>query len=280
MQSIWIEKGDGEKELFNEEKLINSLKKNNVSDKDIHKILLEVNETIHPNISSNQIFKTAYSVLKEIKKDAAIRYSLRRSVLDMGPTGFPFEILLGKVFQKKGYNVQIGHTLQGSCIDHEIDVMAYNKTELIFVEAKFHNDLRTKSDTKTALYVKARYDDLKSLKFNIESKDLKPTDMFIVTNTKFTHNAIKYANCVGLKLVSWNYPEQGNLYSMIEDYNIFPVTVLDSLTQKQKKFLISKKIVDCIELKENIQELKNFNFSEKKINQVLQEVETVCSIEK
>jgi len=105
------------------------------------------------------------------------------------------------------------------------------------VEAKFHNLPGTKTDVHVSLYTKARFDDLK------EKNGL--TKAILITNTKMTVDAISYADCVGLNLISWNYPNEENLRDLIEKQNLHPVTQLDSITTAQKKILLENHIVVC-----------------------------------
>ena len=68
------------------------------------------------------------------------------------------------------------------------------------IEAKFHNALGTRSDVHVSLYTKARFDDV-SEKYNFDQA-------WLVTNTKVTKDALDYALCVDMKVISWNYPEK------------------------------------------------------------------------
>jgi len=102
-------------------------------------------------------------------------------------------------------------------VPHEVDVVAYNAKKLIMIEAKFHNELGTKSDLKVVLYIKARFDDLAENVFNYGGQNRKITDSWLVTNTKFSSTAIHYGVCKNLTMIGWNYPEKGNLQDMIEE---------------------------------------------------------------
>jgi hypothetical protein len=174
-------------------------------------------------MSTEEIYAKAFLYLSEVEKKTARKYSLRRDVLKMGPTGFPFEQFIAKLLESKGYKTKTGVTLGGKCVEHEIDVMAYDNDDLILAEVKFHNDLHLKTDTKVALYVKARYDDLSKAQFSIDGETRDMTNGTLITNTKFTSNAKKYAKCVDMGLISWDYPEKGNLYDLIDESGIDPV---------------------------------------------------------
>ena len=120
----------------------------------------------------------------------AVGYSIRRALLEMGPDGFPFEKLVSRLFQIWGYETLTDQTCLGTCVAHEVDVVAWKDDELSMVEAKFHNEFGLKSDLKVALYVKARYDDLAKTVFDYGGKKriLSSEGHWLVTNTNLaTH---------------------------------------------------------------------------------------------
>ena len=132
------------------------------------------------------------------------------------------------------------------------------------IEAKFHNELGTKSDLKVVLYIKARFDDIKDNVFSYGKVDRKVTDSWLVTNTKFSSTAVHYAVCKNMTLVGWNYPEKGNLQDMIEEEGLHPVTCLTTLSEAEKRSLLIGGAVLCSTIRENPEILskllgKNFN---------------------
>ena len=230
--SVSIVKSNGEVETFNRDKLRGSLERSGASFVLVNEVTDRIEAEIKNNMSTAEIYKTAFKYLEDKEKKTAERYSLRRGVLAMGPTGFPFEKFIAKILEIKGYTTETGVAIKGKCVDHEVDVMAHDKDDLILAEIKFHNSLGVKTDTKVALYVKARYDDLEGAPIKIDGAERKMTKGIMITNTKFTTTAKKYARCVGMELVSWNYPEKGNLYDLIESSGVNPAEFAESLSIK------------------------------------------------
>ena len=190
-----ILKGTGEYEEFNPEKLKESLLRVSTSLLTAKDVVSKVRPRIKDGMTTDYIYKIAFEILNKKEKRSAMRYSIKRSILELGPTGFPFEKFIAEIFKKKGYRTETGITLPGSCVSHEIDVLAYDEEDLILVEVKFHNALHLKSDTKTALYVKARWDDLKEKEIITENnRHRKPNRFVLITNTKFTNNSEKYGD--------------------------------------------------------------------------------------
>jgi len=253
---INVVKANGKHEAFEPEKLRASLLNAGAKEEAVEKVLTHILSELHDGVTTSDIYRHAFSVLQKINKPAARSYSLRRAVMDLGPSGFPFEDFVAKILEAKGFTCETRQTVLGGCVPHEVDVVAYNEKKLIMVEAKFHNELGTKSDLKVALYIKARFDDLKENVFNYGGKDRPITDSWLVTNTKFSSTAIHYGVCKDLTMIGWNYPEEGNLQNMIEDEGLHPVTCLVSLTDADKRFLLEQRIVLCSEIKTNPQLLK------------------------
>jgi hypothetical protein len=155
-------------------------------------------------------------------------------------------------------------------------VTAWNDQKLIFVEAKFHNELGVKSDLKVALYVNSRWEDLKEEMFaGFGNNPRKMSEGWLLTNTKFSESAINYAKCRQMKLVGWNYPEKGNLQDLIEEAHLHPITCLTSSTPSDERLLIEAGIVLCKQAQENPDILRQAGFSEEKIAQMLAEIDLI-----
>jgi hypothetical protein len=221
-KKVLVVKSNGDVEPFDVNKLKDSLQNAGASFVVVNEITDRIEAEIKHKMTTQKIYEKAFKYLAERERKTADRYALRRGVLKMGPTGFPFEKFISSILEKKGYKTKEGVMLKGKCVDHEVDVMAYDNDDLILAEIKFHNQLGIKTDTRVALYVKARYDDLKEATFDVDGEQRQMTKGIMITNTKFTNNARKYAKCVGMELISWNYPEKGNLYDLIEESGINP----------------------------------------------------------
>lgn len=215
-KQIEIVKASGAREPFRPEKLRTSLLRSGADEDAIANVMSHIMNELKDGMTTKDIYIHAYEALAEYKKPVAQKYSLRRALMEMGPTGFPFEDLIAEVLKEQGFETLTRQTVLGQCVPHEVDVVAWNESKLIMVEAKFHNELGTKSDLKVLLYMKARIDDLKAGMHNYGSKDRRLDEGWIVTNTKFSSTAIHYGVCQNLTMIGWNYPERGNLKDLIE----------------------------------------------------------------
>jgi hypothetical protein len=212
--------------------------------------------------------------LREARRGTAARYSLKRALLDFGPSGFPFEIYLSELFRAEGAQTQVDQIVQGACVEHEVDVVVHKDGVTTFVEAKFHNAAGFKTDLKTVLYVKARLDDIGAARKNKGIHE--PMRGLIVTNTKFTSMAAQYAACAGVELLGWEEPQGNTLQDRIDAVGMYPVTALTTLTRRDKMALLSQKVVLCNTVSLDTRTLGSAGITGQKANHVLEEVGALC----
>ncbi|OHB14436.1 MAG: hypothetical protein A2431_03605 [Candidatus Zambryskibacteria bacterium RIFOXYC1_FULL_39_10] len=276
MNTIYVIKATGEREEFDSQKLKASLRRAGAGQEITDQITAKIESELVDGMSTKEIYINAFRMLggEEGGKKAAAKYSLRKAVMELGPTGFPFEQFVAEIFRAKGFETTTDYIAKGECVDHEIDIVAWNKEKLIFVEAKFHNELGIKSDLKIALYIKARWDDLDEATFDFGG-ERKMTEGWLVTNTKFSESAVKYAKCRNMKLVGWNYPEQGNLQDLIEEAGLHPITCLNSSTPSDEKLLMQAGIVLCKQARENPDILRQAGLSDEKITRMIDEINLI-----
>ncbi|MFC1731924.1 ATP cone domain-containing protein [candidate division KSB1 bacterium] len=276
-EEILIKKTDGSIEPFDVSKLKRSLKRAGVSEEVIRGIVEKVSSELTEGMTTSQIYKKAYSFLrkKEGRCLVVARYSLKRAVFALGPSGFPFETFVGEIYRTQGYRVSNGDIVHGKCIEHEVDLLATSEGKTLAAEIKFHNRLGIKTDVKVALYVHARFEDLVGHR-DPESGVLIDEPM-LITNTKFTSNAIKYGECVGMKMISWDYPrEKGNLHGLITEAGLHPITSLPSLSSSERKLLLENNIVLCRDVKDKSSSLERLGISPKKIPLLIKDASTLC----
>ncbi len=247
-QPVFITKADGTREAFVEEKLVNSLRHVGAAPAAIDQITDEIEREMHEGMTTSDIYGRAFALLRQHHAPTAIKYSIRRAMLELGPDGFPFEKFVARIFNAWGYEAVTDQIVKGHCVEHEMDVVAWKGDELAMCEAKYHNEFGMKSDLKVALYVKARFDDLSEGDFSYGGKKRKLTGRFLFTNTKFTDKAIQYAECQSFTLIGWNFPPQGNLHDIIEQNGLQPVTCLSLLSHQEKRDAIGRGSLSCADI--------------------------------
>jgi hypothetical protein len=269
-----IVKADGSVEPFDSTKLEVSLKRAGASAQMIRRITEVILKTLSPGMSTHDIYSRAFRLLRKGEQTTAARYSLRRALFELGPTGHPFEDFIAELFKKEGWNVEWRKMVQGACVSHELDVYAVRGNEHLAAEVKYHNDPGFKTDVKVALYVKARFDDI--WRCDPKRGAVCPIDIgYLITNTKFTEHAIQYARCAGIQLLGWTYPSEGNLYDRILAAGIYPVTALTNLRKAEKNILLEQGIVTIEMLKDRREALRSLKISPDRIGAIVAEIETL-----
>ena len=277
---ISIIKSDGTRQLFEEEKLRNSLKRVGAPDEAVEEIIDEVEKGMREDMTTDEIYRRAFALLKKHSHHIAVKYSVRRALIELGPDGFPFEKFVARMFQSWGYQTVTDQTLLGKCISHEVDVVAWNKEKLVMVEAKFHNEFGLRSDSKVALYINARREDLAETFFDYGGIKRKISEFWLVTNTKFTDQAITYGECNGLKMLGWNYPTHDNLHEIIEKKGLHPITCVTMLSHQQKKDLVGRNILTCIDLIRQPQVLDQVGVKDDLAARVISEAKLIIQVRK
>jgi hypothetical protein len=267
---IQVIKGNGEAAFFDTVKLKQALQNAGAGHIEQEKIAKAVEAKIYNGITTKEIYQIAFDLLKKESHKIAGRYRLKNAIMELGPTGFPFEKYVGKLFETMGYQVETGVFVRGKCIQHEVDVVARKPGEMLMIECKFHSDNRTKSSVQVPLYIQSRYLDVKAAWELQYGKDIKYRGG-VVTNTRFSEDAENYGKCAGLLVISWDYPADSSLKSLIDKTGLHPITSLISLTKKEKQFLLEKDIVLCNQLNENKHLLIEMGFTENQIKKVIRE---------
>lgn len=271
-----IIKADGTVEIFDGVKLEASLVRAGATQSTAERIRHTIETSMGPTAESNDIYRRSFQMLRQEARPVAARYSLRRALFEFGPSGHPFEDFVAELFKKEGWTVEGRRVIAGKCVPHEVDVYAKRGNEHLAAELKYHNNPGYKTDVKVALYVKARFDDIWQCKE--EDKKVCPVDLgFLITNTKFTRQAIDFATCSGMGLLGWSYPYEGNLYDRIIASSLFPVTALTTLKKAEKRLLIDKGIVTCDQVRENRDVLRSVGLTPERIGTVVAEVNTLCA---
>lgn len=234
---------DGTKEPYNEEKIRASSTRVGVPADLQNEMLEHIRGRLYDGLKTAEIF----SMIKEFLRSSslphlAMKYNLKVALADLGPSGYPFEKYVAILLQAIGYITHTNLTLAGACISHEIDVVAEKDQITYFIEAKFHKNPLQRTDVRVALYIKARYDDL------VKTWNRGTTQAWIVTNTRFSTDAIKYGECQHIRLTSWGYPKDQGIMDLIERTGLHPVTIIDGLTRDDKLRLLSAGVVTCQQL--------------------------------
>jgi len=275
--NIKVTKGTGEQVAFDAGKLSTALKRSGAHPNEINQIIRQVESMLYDGISTKKIYQIAYSILRKKSQNVAGRYRLKKAIQELGPTGYPFEKFVGKLFESDAYLVEVGKIVQGKCIQHEVDVVAKKPGKQVMVECKFHGDSARKSDVRVALYIQSRFQDLKAAwKINNPESKTNYSGM-VVCNTRFSDDATQYAKCAGLDLISWDYPVGNSLKDWIDRSGYHPITSLHSLKKREKQQLLEEGIVLCRELVSQSDFMRKIGFNERQLSRVIKEAQSLIT---
>lgn len=268
---IQVVKAAGGKEPFSEEKVRLSIRRAGIPNELEEQVLAHVKSKLYENIKTSEIYRHILEFLGQSKNPyTKAKYSLKLAIMDLGPTGYPFEDFIAEILKTNGYQTQVRVVLSGKCVSHEIDIVAKKEAHKAIIEVKFHNMPGTKTGIHEALYTKARFNDV------VEKNDFN--QVWLVTNTKISLDAIAYGVCMGMKVVSWNYPEGESLRDIIENAHLQPITALTTLSQNQKQKLLENHIVLCKNICQNPNLLDQLGIEEEAKKAILAEAQFVCSL--
>ncbi len=327
-RAVKITKASGESVPFSENKLRHSLQRSGATDSQIDFVVDQVNDLLYEGIPTGKIYRKAYEMLRKRSRSKAARYKLKKAIMELGPSGYPFEQFVGAIFEQQGFRSEVGVMVAGKCVAHEIDVLAHKNSKLILVECKFHNRPGVKCDVKVPLYIHSRFRDVVMSRngntsgdrveagrkshgnhkndssqyshgsqdsHNIDSQknpvdrigknagsskndarilsseDYSEFEGWIVTNTRFTDDAISYGVCTGLVMLGWDYPNKSSLKHRIGLAGLHPVTCLSSLNRKEKEFLLDKGVVLCRMVPDELDLLRELGLSDARITKVERE---------
>lgn len=293
-----IKKASGETQPFSKEKLIGSLKRSGASITVINDIANKIEEWIigeiksqmaadnapvgteaelanNYGIPSREIYRRAFALLDKKTVSSAARYKIKDALMEMGPTGHPFEFFAAEIYKTLGFDTQVSVILNGHCVTHEVDVIATKENHQRFIECKYYQSTGKNANVQVPLYIRSRVDDIIAYKNSHPESTEFTYSGGVVTNTRFTNDAEAYGNCCGLHLLSWDYPQGNGLKDIIDREKIFPITSLTSLTKAQKTILMDKGIVICRQLSNNLNELDSLNLTHNKRLKVLEELKDI-----
>lgn len=275
-KSVLIKKYSGEYEAFDVNKLINSLRRSRADEDIIQDIARKVQEQIEEGMTTKKIYQLAFKMLKRKSRVSASKYKLKKALMELGPTGFPFEKLVGKLLAHEGFDTEVDVIVQGNCVQHEIDVIAQKDNNHYMIECKYHSDQGRVCNVKIPLYINSRFLDVEKNWERQKGHDTKLHKGGVYTNTRFTSDAVQYGTCVGLLLTSWNYPQGDGLKDRIDKAGLHPLTALTTLTKAEKSKLLDKGIVLCKELHENPALLEQIGVDKKRHKNILADSKELC----
>lgn len=276
-KTIMIQKASGDMEAFAPDKLLHSLRSAGADEDMAQEILADIEKWLVNGVTTKKIYSRALSQLGHHRKTAASRYRIKDALMQLGNSGYPFEIFMGEIFSKQGYTVETGIVVQGLSITHEMDVIATGKKSQHLVECKYSQFQGSHVSIQVPLYVHSRVQDIINLRQKMPEYANHTFTGWVATNTRFSSDSMNYASFYGLNLISWDYPLGQGIKDLIDTTKTLPITILSTLHPQDAKRLIAQNIVTCSELHAHPEALESLSLSTKKRNLILREIESLLN---
>ncbi|HLC84268.1 MAG TPA: restriction endonuclease [Candidatus Nanoarchaeia archaeon] len=224
-------KRNGEYQPFKLDKIIRTCLRTGLSQRDAERIALRVEQSFGETIKAKELYEKVLAEIEGISQTACARYQLKESIAKIDPEVFEHYVM--KVLEANGYECIWNRIIWGACIEHQVDILAEKDKVTWLVECKHH--VRDVRDTGLGevLQVWARLTDIKD-GIKLKKNDIKNPWAWMITNTKFSAHAIKYALAKQLRLSGWGSSEL-SFQRLIESVHCYPTTILGLPPKMQER---------------------------------------------
>ncbi|MEM2922060.1 MAG: restriction endonuclease, partial [Candidatus Bathyarchaeia archaeon] len=226
---------DGSLEPYDRSKVVSTCLKLGADYALASEVADRVEERLYEGIPTERILRMVKTYLGQLRPRLLERTDLKEalSLLRSKPDWERFVQLL---YVELGYKVDPNPVLRGLCVTCELDAIAKRGSDRILVEAKHHLDPHARVDLGVCREVRAVIEDLSDgylRGYNSEQF----TGAVVVSNARFTEQALQYARCRGIECLGWNVPKGGGINSLIEQRQLYPLTMLRELDSETKEAL-------------------------------------------
>ncbi len=266
-----VKKYSGELVEFDVRRLKGSLAKSGATPDVVEEVWEKMKPMIYDGISTRNLYKLAFRLLKREADSFAARYSLKRALKDLGPAGYYFEQWVAKLFNHADYQTLTSQHLAGNSVTHEVDVVAQKGDELLLVECKFRNTEDAKITVTTPMYFLSRVNDFEGRSFSFFGKNMAFTAGWLVTNAYMTTDSIDFAAYYRLNLLSWNYPEESSIKRRVDNAGLYPITCLTTINKAEKDILLQQGCILVKDIIDDTSQLESLDCAPRKKKRVVQE---------
>jgi len=225
----YVTKANGGRQPFDRGKVQRTLQKMGVGVEDAEGIAREIEESVPDGVKTSAVLQMIRARALAVRPAVAYRTNLRRA-LALLRSKPEFEEFVRVLLREHGYQVETGGILPGLCGEHEVDGIAQKDGTRDFIEVKHHASPHRMTGLDEGRIARAIVEDLQE-GFRSGRCPVSIDGALIVCNTKLTDHAKRYANCRGIGHIGWDYPEEQNLRSMIEETRSYPVTIVAGVSQ-------------------------------------------------
>ncbi|MBK1439481.1 restriction endonuclease [Parapedobacter sp. ISTM3] len=266
-----VKKYSGELVAFDVNRLKGSLSKSGAAPDVVNGVWDRMKTMVYDGMSTGELYKLAFRLLKREADSFAARYSLKRALKNLGPAGYYFEQWVARLFEHAHYQTLTSQLLVGNAVTHEVDVVAQKDDELLLVECKFRNTEDAKITVTTPMYFLSRVKDFDSREFSFFGRQLRFTAGWLVTNAYMTSDSIRFAQYYGLNLLAWDYPEDKSIKRRVDNAGLYPVTCLTTINKIEKDQLLARSCILVKDLLADKTHLETLDCGPRKKRRIIQE---------
>ncbi|HOI59401.1 MULTISPECIES: restriction endonuclease [unclassified Methanoculleus] len=223
-----VTKADGTLQPFDSGRVRRTLRNMGLGEEDADRIAGEIEEEVLDGVRTAAVLRMIRARARAVRPAVAHRTNLRRALALLRPKP-EFEEFVRVLLREHGYRVETGCILAGRCGEHEVDAIAYRDAITFFVEVKHHANHHRMTGLDEGRIARAIVEDLQE-GFRSGRCSVSIDGALIVCNTKLSEHAKRYATCRGIGHIGWDYPEEKNLRTMIEDTGSYPVTIVSGVS--------------------------------------------------
>ncbi|MEM1655597.1 MAG: restriction endonuclease [Nitrososphaerota archaeon] len=243
---IRVRKADGRLEPYDGSKIMRTALYLGLDREDAERIEREVLEKAYDGIPTSEILAMIRDLAEEIRPELSQARDIREAISAMRPKP-DFEDYARIVLREAGYLVEPGRLLEGRCVSHEIDGIAFKGDEVFVVEVKHHFNQHAYTGLGTVLELWAALEDLRE-GYRLGFHPYAFTSAILVCNTKISQHAEQYARCKGIMYMGWRYPRAFALSDIVSSKKIYPITMIKSLSAEAVAKLGDRGIVTLNQL--------------------------------
>lgn len=241
---MYVIKADGRREEFETGKIIRTCIRAGAKRGEAEAIAGMIKRNIKDGDSTHKIYRMIISELDKREDNTSFLFRLREAaaVLD----SISFELYVKAILNADGYTCKWNKIIKGRFVEHQVDLVAEKEGRLYLVECKHHKNHHRFCGLGNVLEVQARLEDIAD-GFRDRDNRYDFDAAWVITNTKFSDHAKKYAKGRCIRLTGWrskNFP----LEKMVEEKKVFPITILKAMPLQKK--LLEQKIITLQDLTE------------------------------
>ena len=239
--TVLVTKADGSKQLFDEQKIMQTCMRMGANHEEAIKVARQIERRIYEGITTRKILQMIYSLMRKQKPAVKHLFDLKYGISLMVSKP-EFEAFVRILLVYSGFKVEPNTILRGLCGEHEADAIATKDGLTHFVEVKHHSNYHALTGLDESRIARAILEDVTE-GYSQGLTRIKIDRAMIVTNTRYSEHAINYGRCRGILQVGWASPEVFGLRELVEKHRLYPLSCLRGINEKVRLRLVEAGIV-------------------------------------